>query len=103
MTDGQNPSLLLIIDYLDLFVICFLAFPVMLRPKPSTGDTSMTRTRRQFLKTSAATITAPLFVRNLLSQPPSRRVRHACVGADGMGGADMGSLSSHKDVHILCV
>jgi len=60
--------------------------------------------RRQFLKhASAATLAAPLFVPHLLSQPPSRRVRHGCVGGGGMGGSDMGSISSHKDAQILCV
>src|SRR3954452_8970939 len=61
-------------------------------------------TRRQFLNHGAATaLTAPLFVSHLLSQPPNRRVRHACVGGGGMGASDMGSISSHKDVQIVCV
>ena len=55
-------------------------------------------TRRSFLKhATAATIAAPLFVRNLMSQPPSRRVRHASFGASGMAGSDIGSLASHPN------
>ncbi len=62
------------------------------------------KTRRQFLQQSAsAAIAAPLFVPNLLSQPPSRRVRHACFGAEGMGASDMASLTSHPNLQLVCV
>jgi predicted dehydrogenase len=61
-------------------------------------------TRRSFLKQAgAATIAAPLFVRNLMSQPPSRRVRHASFGASGMAGADIGSITSHQAVQLVAV
>ena len=61
-------------------------------------------TRRSFLKKAgAATIAAPLFVRNLMSQPPSRRVRHASFGADGMAGSDIGSIASHPNVTFVAV
>ncbi|MCI0680766.1 MAG: Gfo/Idh/MocA family oxidoreductase [Gemmataceae bacterium] len=61
-------------------------------------------TRRSFLKqTAAAAIAAPMFVPNLLSQPPSRRVRHASFGAAGMGGADIRSLSSHPNLTMVAV
>jgi predicted dehydrogenase len=60
--------------------------------------------RRSFLKTAGvATIAAPLFVRNLLSQPPSRRVRHASFGADGMAGSDIGSFASHRNVQFVAI
>jgi predicted dehydrogenase len=60
--------------------------------------------RRSFLKTAAAaTVAAPLFVRNLLSQPPSRRVRHASFGADGMAGSDIGSIASHRNVQFVAI
>jgi predicted dehydrogenase len=60
--------------------------------------------RRSFLKTAGtATIAAPLFVRNLLSQPPSRRVRHASFGADGMAGSDIGSIASHRNVQFVAI
>jgi predicted dehydrogenase len=62
------------------------------------------KSRRTFLKhVGAATVAAPLFVRHLISAPPSRRVRHACFGAEGMGASDMGSLAGHPNVQIVCV
>jgi predicted dehydrogenase len=61
-------------------------------------------TRRSFLKqTGAAAIAAPLFVRNLMSQPPSRRVRHASFGASGMAWSDIRSLTSHQSVQLVAV
>lgn len=61
-------------------------------------------TRRAFLKqASTATFAVPLFVRNLQSQPPSRRVRHASFGAAGMAGADIRSLTSHPNVDLVAV
>src|ERR1700677_393051 len=66
----------------------------------------MTKTqgRRKFLKQAAvASITAPLFVRNLMSQPPNNRVRHACFGVGGMGASDLGSLASHPNIQIICI
>src|SRR5438445_9773038 len=60
--------------------------------------------RRSFLKQAgAAGLTAPLFVRNLMSAPPSRRVSHASFGAGGMAGSDLGSISSHASVQIVAV
>jgi predicted dehydrogenase len=61
-------------------------------------------TRRSFLKQAgAAGIAAPLFVRNLISAAPSRRVRHASFGAGGMAASDLGSISSHASVQIAAV
>ena len=61
-------------------------------------------TRRSFLKkAAAATIAAPLFVPNLMSQPPSRRVRHASFGADGMAGSDIGSLVGHPNLTFVAI
>jgi predicted dehydrogenase len=60
--------------------------------------------RRAFLKQAgAATIAAPLFVPHLLSKPPSRRVRHASFGASGMAASDIGRLTTHPDVQLVCV
>lgn len=60
--------------------------------------------RRRFLKEAgAAVIAAPMFVRNLESKPPSRRVRHASFGASGMAAGDIGSLTSHRDVDLVAV
>jgi predicted dehydrogenase len=62
------------------------------------------QSRRSFLKqASAACFTAPLFVPNLISKPPSRRVRHASFGATGMAGSDIGSITSHPSVQLVCV
>src|SRR5262245_2270555 len=60
--------------------------------------------RRAFLKQAGtAVIAAPMFVAHLESKPPSRRVRHASFGAEGMAGADIGSLTSHRDLQLVCV
>ncbi len=62
------------------------------------------RGRRTFLKQAGASvIAAPSFVRELISKPPSRRVRHASFGADGMAGSDIGSITSHADVQLVAV
>jgi predicted dehydrogenase len=61
------------------------------------------QSRRSFLKKSAAAgIAAPLFVRNLMSQPPNGRVRHASFGAAGMAGGDLQSIASHPNVQVVC-
>ncbi len=60
--------------------------------------------RRKFLKQAAfASVAAPLFVRNLWSQPPNNRVRHASFGAGGMAASDIRSIASHANVQIVCV
>ncbi len=60
--------------------------------------------RRSFLKQlGAAGFAVPLFARNLLSAPPSGRVRHASFGANGMAGGDLTSFAGHPDVDIVCV
>lgn len=60
--------------------------------------------RRSFLKKAGiATLTAPLFVRNLMSAPPSGRIRHASFGAGGMAGADLRALASHPQVDLVAV
>ncbi|WP_425615348.1 Gfo/Idh/MocA family protein [Anatilimnocola sp. NA78] len=60
--------------------------------------------RRTFLKVAAATtITAPYFVRNLQSAPPSEKVRHASFGASGMAAADWGAISRVPNVQLVCI
>ena len=59
--------------------------------------------RRSFLKVATAAISAPFFVRNLLSAPPSETVRHASFGAGGMAHADLQAISSHANVKLICV
>ena len=58
--------------------------------------------RRSFLKTLAAgAVTAPFFVPRLISAPPSNRVLHASMGANGMARADLDELASHKDFELV--
>lgn len=60
--------------------------------------------RRRFLKQAAAAgFAVPLIARNLMSAPPSGRVRHASFGANGMAGADMMTFSSHPNLDLVCV
>ena len=60
--------------------------------------------RRTFLKQVAATaFAAPVFIRNLTAAPPSEVVRHASFGASGMAGADLGEISRHPKVKLICV
>jgi len=66
--------------------------------------TQIRPTRRSFLKTAAAIgVTAPYFIRNLRAAPPSETVRHASFGSSGMAGADLGAISSHPNVKLICV
>lgn len=65
---------------------------------------SQRTTRRSFLKAAAAAaITAPCFIRNLRSAPPSETVRHASFGAGGMAHADLSAIASHAKVKLICV
>jgi len=58
--------------------------------------------RRSFLKTLAAgAVTAPFFVPRLISAPPSNRVLHASMGANGMARADIDELASHKNFELV--
>lgn len=64
----------------------------------------MTRSRRLFLKQLGAVgFAAPLVARNLLSAPPSQRVRHASFGANGMAGGDMLAFAGLPNVDLVCV
>jgi len=60
--------------------------------------------RRTFLKTlGAGALTAPYFVRNLISAPPSRVLRHASFGASGMAWADIQAITSNPFVKLVAV
>jgi predicted dehydrogenase len=60
--------------------------------------------RRTFLKQAAATgIAAPFFIPNLISAPPSDKVRLASFGADGMAFVTLNMLASHPSVTLVCV
>lgn len=65
---------------------------------------SVQHTRRTFLKSvGAASLAVPMFARNLISAPPSGRVRHASFGANGMAGGDMMAFAGHPSVDLVCV
>lgn len=58
--------------------------------------------RRSFLKTmGAVACTAPFFTRNLISAPPSERVRYAAFGSANMARADINSIISHPNVDFI--
>jgi predicted dehydrogenase len=56
--------------------------------------------RRSFLKQAVA---APLFVRNLLSAPPSKTVRLGSFGGGGMAFVTLDMLCTHPSVKLACV
>ena len=61
-------------------------------------------TRRAFLKqASIGAFAAPAFLRNLNAASPNEVVRHASFGASGMAGADLGEITSHPNVKLICV
>jgi len=66
-----------------------------------------TFTRREFLRRGAmaaiAAGIAPAFIRSLRAAPPSETILHACIGASGMGGSDLQSISHHPFVKIVAI
>src|SRR5690349_7345117 len=48
-------------------------------------------------------IAAPFFIRNLISAPPSDRVRLAAMGGGGMGWATLNGIATHPSVDLVCV
>lgn len=60
--------------------------------------------RRTFLQSAvAATFAAPAFIRDLRAASPNDVVRHASFGAAGMAGADLGEITKHPKVKLVCV
>ena len=60
--------------------------------------------RRTFLQAAAvAGAGSPVVVKNLISAPPSGRVRHASFGAAGMAAGDLSNISNHPAVDLVCV
>ena len=58
--------------------------------------------RRDFLKKSAAAgITAPFVTANLFAKPANGKLNHASVGAGGMAGADINSLSRNSNFQLV--
>jgi len=48
-------------------------------------------------------LAAPFFIRNLISAPPSGRVRLASMGAGGMAWATLDAISTHPSVDLIAV
>ena len=60
--------------------------------------------RRQFLANGGrALIAAPFFVRNLISAPPSGKLRLAAFGGGGMAYVTLQQTARHKNVTLACV
>jgi predicted dehydrogenase len=60
-------------------------------------------TRRDAIKRLAAVGLAAPFARRLHAAPPSETVRHASIGASGMAGSDIGSLTASKHLKLVAV
>lgn len=60
--------------------------------------------RRTFLKqTAVSAFAAPVFIRNLRAASPNEAVRHASFGTAGMAGSDLGEITKHDKVKLVCV
>ncbi len=60
--------------------------------------------RRQFATTlGTAAFFAPFITRNLIAQPPSRRLRHASFGASGQAWSDIQAICSNPFVDLVAV
>ena len=60
--------------------------------------------RRSFLQhLGVAGVTAPCFIRHLISAPPSGALLHASFGAGGMAGTDLTSIASLPNVKLVAV
>jgi predicted dehydrogenase len=60
----------------------------------------MTTDRRSFLLKAG---TAPFFIRELLSKPPSGTLRLASFGANGMAYSTLDGICAHPKVKLVCV
>jgi predicted dehydrogenase len=70
----------------------------------ATSKPSLSLSRRQFAKSlGAAALTAPLISRHLMSQPPSRMLRHASFGAAGQAWSDIQAICSNEFVKLVAV
>ena len=67
-------------------------------PKPASVS------RRSFLSaTGRAAVAAPFFVRNLISAPPSSKLRLASFGGAGMAYSTLRGIATHENVTLACV
>jgi predicted dehydrogenase len=56
--------------------------------------------RRLFLRSA---LSAPFFVREMLSKPPSSTLRLASFGANGMAWSTLDGIASHPKMKLICV
>jgi predicted dehydrogenase len=60
--------------------------------------------RRSFFRQAGAgAVAAPFFVRNLISAPPSGKLRLASFGASNMAFATLDGIATHPNVTLVCV
>ncbi|MDA0282141.1 MAG: Gfo/Idh/MocA family oxidoreductase [Planctomycetota bacterium] len=59
--------------------------------------------RREFVKTSAFLVAGAILPSSLRAFSPNGRLRTAHVGVGGMGGSDLGSVSSHAGVEVAAL
>jgi predicted dehydrogenase len=60
--------------------------------------------RRSFFKQVAASgLSAPFFIRNLMSAPPSSTLRLAAFGAGGMAYYTLDGIATHPNVKLVCM
>ncbi|MCW5965392.1 MAG: Gfo/Idh/MocA family oxidoreductase [Bryobacterales bacterium] len=65
---------------------------------------SSSLSRRYLLSGAAkAAAIAPFFVRNLISAPPSQKLRLASFGGGGMAWATLNGIATHPNVTLACV
>jgi len=60
----------------------------------------VTADRRSFLRVAGS---APFFLREMLSKPPSGTVRLASFGANGMAYSTLDGIASHPKAKLICV
>lgn len=66
-------------------------------------DYQMNIRRRDFLKTSVVLAAGGLWPQFSYSASPNGKLRTAHIGVGGMGGSDLGSVSSHKMVEVAAL
>ncbi|MCA9149474.1 MAG: Gfo/Idh/MocA family oxidoreductase [Planctomycetales bacterium] len=64
---------------------------------------SHAKSRRHFLKLSAAAAATGMACRRLGAQSANGKLRTAHIGVGGMGGADLSSISSHPSVEVAAL
>jgi predicted dehydrogenase len=59
--------------------------------------------RRRFLQAGAALASLPVLSSRVRAASPNGKLRTAHIGVGGMGGADLGSISSHAKVEVAAL